>query len=176
MEGLLIIMNNYTKNLKDLLENILAKSESYKIWSNKYFSNIKKLSSTERGELAERFVELSLNSLNFTVKRAKNKKDSFDIMVNNKKVEIKQATLDVNKCFQFNGIRYHRDYDFLFVLGVSPTDIFFNIYTAEDIKTHKIGKLVSMEKGVVGSQKLTKKPQDLYNIELLDELARKIFQ
>ncbi|MCX8480823.1 MAG: hypothetical protein ORN58_02785, partial [Sediminibacterium sp.] len=88
-------------------------------------------------------------------------RDSFDIIILNNKIEIKTATEDIGGSFQFNGVRYHRQYDFIFVLGIAPNNIYFNIYSAADIKTGKAGNLVTMEKGTSGSYKLTKKKSEL---------------
>lgn len=135
-------------------------------WDGAFFEDIKKASTTEKGDIGEEFiVELcKLTGIDKSAKLNKNKRDSFDSIILNKKLEIKTATEDTNNCFQFNGIRYHRKYEFLIVLGISPDNIYFNIYNSADVKSQKVGNLVSMEKGAVGSQKLTRKKSQLLPI------------
>ena len=53
--------------------------------------------------------------------------------------EVKTATEDVHDNFQFNLIRTDYNYEFLFVLGIAPNDILFNVYRHADV--------VSMEEG-----------------------------
>ncbi len=101
-------------------------------------------------------------------------KDEYDIKIFNKKVEVKTATEDTSGSFQFNGIRYHRRYDFLLVLGISPENIYFNFYSAASVKSQEVGNLVSMEKGAVGSQKLTRQKHQLYDISEFKNTIKKI--
>ena len=70
----------------------------------------------------------------------------------------------LNGSFQFNHVRYHRNYDALICLGISPDDLFFDMWTASDVKTGKAGSLVTMEKGANASFKLTKKKAKLLSI------------
>lgn len=80
----------------------------------------------------------------------------WDIKIHGFTFELKTATEDVNGNFQFNHIRYHRQYDGLICLGVSPANLYFNVWTAADVKTGKAGTLTSMEKGANASYKLSK--------------------
>ncbi len=77
---------DYKKQFKDILQYILSNSKANKSWINTYFAELKQLSTTERGEVAEQFLESVLKPLNFEVKRAGSKRDSYDILINNKKI------------------------------------------------------------------------------------------
>jgi hypothetical protein len=97
----------------------------------------------------------------------------WDIEINGIKFELKTATEDTSKHFQFNHIRYHRPYDAILCLGVTPDSLYFGVWTKADIVTGKAGNLVSMEKGANASYKLTKnskhlKPFDNFYSELLN--------
>lgn len=50
-------------------------------------------------------------------------------------------------------------------MGVSPEDIYFNVWSKADVSTGKAGSLVSMEKAGNASYKLTKKANQLHNID-----------
>lgn len=70
----------------------------------------------------------------------------------------------MNGSFQFNHIRYHRPYDAVLCLGVSPNELFFNIWSEQEVLTGLAGNLVSMEKGANASYKLTKRSNGLHSI------------
>ena len=96
----------------------------------------------------------------------------WDIQICEVKFELKTATEDIGGNFQFNHIRYHREYDAVLCLGVSPNDLYFGLWSKADITTGKAGNLVSMEKGTSASHKLTKKPKDLFPILVFEEKIR----
>jgi hypothetical protein len=88
----------------------------------------------------------------------------WDIKIDDIEFELKTATEDVGGNFQFNHIRYHRPYQALLCLGVSPANLYFRVWSKADVATGKAGKLVSMEKGANASYKLTKMPIQLHEI------------
>ena len=94
----------------------------------------------------------------------------WDIEINGVKFELKTATEDVNGSFQFNHLRYHRPYDAVLCLGVTPNELYFGLWSKADVATGKAGSLVSMEKGANASYKLTKKPSDL---SVIDDFEQK---
>ena len=89
---------------------------------------------------------------------------------------MKTATEDTTGNFQFNHIRYHRDYQAVLCLGVSPNDLFFALWSKADVVTGKAGNLVTMEKNANASYKLTKSSKSLIHINefrvTLEEFAR----
>ena len=90
--------------------------------------------------------------------------------------ELKTATEDVGGAFQFNHIRYHREYEALLCVGIAPAAIYTGAWSKADVATGKAGRLVSMERGGSVSHKLTKRPEQLHSIsalsdQLLDVLA-----
>ena len=96
-------------------------------------------------------------------KRAK--QSSWDINIGGVKFELKTATEDTGRHFQFNHIRYHRKYDAVLCLGVAPNDLYFGVWSKADIATGKAGNLATMEKGANASYKLTKNPSGLFPIK-----------
>lgn len=65
-------------------------------------------------------------------------------------------------------IAHHRPYHGVICLGVSPTDIYFNLWSKAEITTGVAGRLVSMEKGANASYKLTKRSNSLYSIDMFN--------
>jgi len=83
--------------------------------------------------------------------------------------DYKTATEDTSGHFQFNHIRYHRPYDALLCLGVSPDSLCFGVWSKAEVTTGKAGNLVSMEKGANASYKLTKTREQLLDIGMFPE-------
>jgi len=149
----------------EILKRIADLKSKPNKWDGSVFGFIKKFPTSNIGEIGEEFIlEMCKNFIDKNAEINPKSRDEYDIKIRNKKVEIKTATEDTSGSFQFNGIRYHRKYDYLLVLGISPDKIYFNFYSAADVKSQKIGNLVSMEKGAVGSQKLTRKKSQLHDI------------
>lgn len=90
--------------------------------------------------------------------------DSEGTTVNTLKIEVKTATEDSNKKFQWNGLKKNIDYDVVFGLGVRPDDFVFAIQTREYIEKTLT---TNMSRDVVGSFKWTSKERD--NVQVLTE-------
>lgn len=158
-------MCNYT----ELMKSVLEKHGNATKWDNSEFGKIKTVSNTKVGAVGQDFIERVCNDLNIPIafpldlvtgKRMNT--SPWDIKINNITFELKTATEDVNNCFQFNHVRYHRKYDALICLGVTPNEIYFNFWTKADVVTGKAGNLVSMEKSANASYKLTKRKNSLF--------------
>ena len=139
-------------------------------WKGAPFEKIKRLSNTKVGDVGQDFVEALCKSLNIAVsfpeklKGVRKRQSPWDIKIGELNFELKTATEDVSGCFQFNHIRYHRKYDALLCIGISPMEVWFHAWTKADVTTGKAGNLVTMEKGANASYKLTKKPSELMAI------------
>jgi len=90
---------------------------------------------------------------------------SWDIRIMGRTFEVKTATEGSNGTFQFNHIRYHRPYEFLLCLGITPRDVVFDAWSKADVVTGKAGNLVTMEKRANASFKLTKRTDQLKPVE-----------
>ncbi len=162
-----------------LLAGILEAHGDSSKWEGAKFEKIKRISNTKVGVVGQEFIEkLSLTlgiscSLPMSPGGLPMKQSPWDLNLNGIKFELKTATEDVSGSYQFNHIRYHRQYDALLVLGISPNDIRFHMWTKGDLATGKAGSLVSMEKNANASYKLTKRPRDLYPIDLFLEIFDK---
>ncbi|RTK95723.1 MAG: hypothetical protein EKK64_05865 [Neisseriaceae bacterium] len=167
-----------------LLVEIIAEHHNHSKWNNAIFGGIKTINNTKVGLVGQMFIEKLCNDLKldcqYPMKSNGNRENQspWDIKISGIKFELKTATEDVSNNFQFNHIRYHRDYDALICLGISPDKILFNVWTKAEVTTGKAGKLISMEKNANASYKLTKSQQGLHKIELfkikIEDLALKL--
>ena len=138
------------------------------------FVGMKSISNTDVGKVGQEFIESLCSHLKIPFNFPTNKNNQranqspWDIRINNINFELKTATEDTTGKFQFNHIRYHRDYNAVLCLGVSPNDLHFNLWSKADIVTGKAGKLVSMEKVANASYKLTKSKKELFHIDLFE--------
>lgn len=166
----------------DLFDDALKGFENNAKWHSARFGKIKQISNTLVGDVGQTFIEALCDELKLDwdfpqdAHGKRLKQSPWDIKIGNVTYELKTATEDVSGAFQFNHIRYHRRYDALICLGVTPSTLYFNAWTKADVTTNKAGTLVSMEKGANASYKLTKKPADLKRIDefqaVLENIAR----
>lgn len=164
----------------NLLQEILSSYTDDDKWIDSTFERIKRLSNTKVGDVGQDFVEKLCKSvgLNYAIPKKKSgereKNSPWDIRIEGIEFELKTATEDVNGSFQFNHIRYHRDYDALLCLGITPEKIFFGTWSKADVTTSRAGRLIPMEKGTNASHKLTKKPSQLHPIDQFEKRIRKL--
>lgn len=139
-------------------------------WHSGDFAGIKTVSNTKVGSVGQDFIEGLCTALSipcsFPLREDNTRatQSSWDIEIYGVKFELKTATEDVSGSFQFNHLRYHRPYDAVLCLGVTPNELYFGVWSKADVTTGKAGTLVSMEKGANASYKLTKKPSNLLPI------------
>lgn len=162
---------------KLLFINALAKNVDSQKWKEGAFIGIKTVSNTKVGSVGQDFIEGLCNilsiPLSFPVREDNTRmtQSPWDIEIFGVKFELKTATEDTGGSFQFNHIRYHRQYDAVLCLGVTPDKLYFGIWSKADVATGKAGSLVSMEKGANASYKLTKKP---IHLSPITDFERKI--
>ncbi|MFC1663515.1 hypothetical protein ACFL0A_00030 [Patescibacteria group bacterium] len=155
---------------KNLFIEALKKNTDSPKWNKGDFIGIKTVSNTKVGSVGQDFIESLCNALSipcsFPVKKnnARLTQSPWDIEIYGVKFELKTATEDTSGNFQFNHLRYHRPYDAVLCLGVTPNELYFGIWSKADVTTGKAGNLVSMEKGANASYKLTKRPSSLFPI------------
>ena len=163
-----------------LFAAVLEEFHNHSKWDNAILGKIKTISNTNVGSVGQLFIERLCNELSMPCSfpiNAKGKRLSqspWDIEIANIKFELKTATEDTNGKFQFNHIRYHRPYQGLLCLGVSPANLYFAIWSKADVVTGKAGSLVSMEKGANASYKLTKSSNQLYEIDGFQSKIQKL--
>lgn len=131
-------------NLDSIVEgqlNILE-SRNQIVWLGSKFETVKKAPRTVAGDFGEGVITEALTKLGINSKIVNKGKGDFDILVTvdgkEIKIENKLATLDVNNCFQFNGIKKNADYDFVFCLGVCPNELMLQVITHKDCQNLKV--------------------------------------
>jgi len=162
-------------NEHDILLAILQQHHDSDKWNGQPFEHIKRISNTKVGDVGQDFVEALCDALRLQYEFPLNRKGEkarqspWDIRIEGVEFEIKTATEDVKGKFQFNHIRYHRDYDALITIGISPTSIYMGVWSKSDIVTNKAGKLVTMEKDANASFKITKQRSQLSPIKKFED-------
>ena len=159
-----------TPDYAALMEAAIAAAANDKKWIGAKYEGIKIVSNTAVGRVGQTFVEslCSALALPFTLPMGATGKllnqSPWDIAILGKQFELKTATEDTTRCFQFNHIRYHRPYDAAIFIGVAPNQILFDSWSKADLVTGKAGRLVSMEAGANASYKFTRRPAQLHPI------------
>ena len=159
------------RNPIEIMQEILATHNDADKWNDSNFEHIKRISNTKVGEVGQDFIEKLCDEIGHNCMFPLNKKgvrakqNPWDIQIDDVQFELKTATEDISGVFQFNHIRYHRPYHGIICLGVSPSSIYFNLWSKAEISTGIAGHLVSMEKGANASYKLAKKPDALHTID-----------
>ena len=161
-----------------LMEAAIAAAANDVKWIGAKYEGIKIVSNTAVGKVGQTFVEslcVSL-ALPFVVPRDAQGKllnqSPWDIAILGKQFELKTATEDVSRCFQFNHIRYHRPYDAAIFVGIAPDRILFDCWSKADLVTGKAGRLVSMEAGANASYKYTRRGAQLHPITEFEARVR----
>lgn len=156
---------------KMLVELIEKREFIYeKKWLNYRFGKLKLASTTEKGDIGEDLLALLLRKIGYKdVNVVKGRRDHYDVSIGDKTFfEVKVATQDTSKSFQFNGIRYDTKYTHLFCLGVMPNNIKYLIVAKKSLMD-KEHPLTSMAKGSNATFKLTKKESNLRDFDGLKE-------
>jgi hypothetical protein len=160
---------------KKIFKDVLGVNKDHSKWEIGDFKGIKLISNSKVGKVGQDFIEHICLDLGFTIefplseKGKRSNNSPWDIKINGITFELKTATEDTNGSFQFNHIRYHRPYQAVLCLGVSPDSLQFDLWSKADIVTGKAGNLVSMEKNANASYKLTKRKNVLFDIQHFKE-------
>jgi hypothetical protein len=138
-------------------------------WKNSPLESLNKLKNDCSGKVGELFVEMICknSSIPCTYNGDINSKDgTYDIIINDKKVEIKTAKLGKHKGFQHESLRSN-GYDYLLFLDITPTSFYITILPRFDLhnKSVILGRKAHLRKGTTDVFKL-----DL-NEKILDNLV-----
>jgi hypothetical protein len=161
-------------NPKEIFLEVVGRKLIDAKWGGQPHEAFKNLPNSSKGDAGEEFMGRYLTECGFVVIKTKRLGD-WDMIVNDKKFELKLASEDVSGCFQFNHIRYDSKYDYLLCLGVTPDNLLFGMWGKGDIATGVAGNLVSMGKNQNSSFKLTKKVSSLEQIDKLPAVLAQLF-
>ena len=160
-------------NPVDLLVEVIRENTPKNIWVDSPLLAYRSLGNTNRGEIGEQFVRRYLEAANIRVGNG-DRTSKTDMSIEGYRVEVKTASLGANGTFQFNHVRYDRDYRYLICLGICPNSVFFGEWRKGNLAEGGAGRLVPMAQGQHTTYKLTKKRDDLQPIEELIPWARNL--
>jgi len=149
-----------------LLVEVIKEHVPKDIWQGSPLIGYRMLGNTNRGEIGEEFVRRYLRAAGIEVGNG-GRTSQTDLTIDNRRVEVKTASLGANGTFQFNHVRLDRGYDWLLCLGICPHSIVFNMWGKGEVAMGKAGKLVRMAEGQAVTYKLTKKLADMHDISAL---------
>jgi len=107
-------------------------------WAGSPFAWIRSESSRRRGAIGEQLLAGFLAARGFGVARSKS--SEADLLVNQKRAEIKFSTLWEQGTYTFQQIR-DQEYDFVIALGISPFDAHCWVMSKTLLKQHVIGRM-----------------------------------
>ena len=160
---MLITQDVAEQKLCRLIEGI---SFSFVDWKGERFEKLKFASATEKGDVGEDFLAVLFRELGYSdVEVVRNRRGPYDVRVRNGtreiKFEVKVATQDIHKNFQFNGIRFDTQYTHLFCLGISPRTVWYQVVHKEWLVGRDEYRMVSMSKGANAAFKLTRREDQM---------------
>lgn len=178
-------------DINEIMDNVITEkyeSLSRNLDMNDRFIKITHFEGNAIGQIGETFVKNVFKTYNIPMKDIGKDiiHDEYDIISNNKKIEIKTARKGFRDGFQFNGINPIYNHDYIILIGLSTKQIYYKIISGASIYDHKTRsrfltvkdkprKLVSMNPGNTVNYKLTLRTKDLDNIETFVDELKKIF-
>ena len=147
-----------------LMRAIITRYRNSPKWDNALLGDVKALSNTHIGDVGQDFVGAWCAEVGLAWAKSSGRRGPWDAKIEGVTFEVKTATEDLTGNFQFNHIRYHREYQAILCLGVSPDAVLFDAWRKGDVSEGRAGHLVSMDKGSSATFKLTKKRVDMKDI------------
>jgi hypothetical protein len=156
-----------------MMLDVIRENSPDSIWVGSKLESFRSVANTNRGDIGEEFVRRFLEANLVEVEKSPSRNQEWDLKIYGRKFEVKTASEDVGGAFQFNHIRLDRKYQFLLCLAVRPSEILFGLWSKGEVAEGKAGTLVRMAEGQSITFKLTKKPSQLEQIEILADTIRK---
>ena len=157
-------MGTSTVNPVKLFVKVIREHAPKDIWQGSPLIGYRMLGNTNRGEIGEEFIRRYLAQHGIKTNNG-NRASQTDFRIGELRFEVKTASLGANGTFQFNHVRLDRMYAYLLCLGVCPDRLVFNMWRKGEVAEHKAGTLVRMAEGQAVTYKLTKKLEDMADIE-----------
>ncbi|RLA06618.1 MAG: hypothetical protein DRQ51_08860 [Gammaproteobacteria bacterium] len=134
-------MKNYVeKTIIGKVNEMLSRKKKQKfVWNDSIYEDLKiYLSIDERGQLGEEIIydickDISGLNIEYDSSVTDNEK-GYDIIINNKKVEVKTATITSGSgMFQHEHLEAQRDYDYILFLDIAPNEVFLTLTKKQDV-------------------------------------------
>ena len=158
-------------NPVELLVRVIREHTPKDIWQGSPLMGYRLLGNTNRGEIGEEFIRRYLAQHGIETSNG-NRTSEIDLCIGSLRFEVKTASLGANGTFQFNHVRLDRMYAYLLCLGICPDRLVFNMWRKGEVAEHGAGTLVRMAEGQAVTYKLTKKLDDMADIEDLPDRIR----
>jgi hypothetical protein len=144
--------------LHALSENIYSSEYESGLWKDSVFETLDKLKNDCSGKAGELLIEqlCKIGKIPHIYNGNTNSKDgTYDIVLNEKKVEIKTAKLGKQKSFQHESLR-NSGYDYILFIDVCPDYYYVTIVPRFDLtkKSDILGKTAHLRKGTTDVFKL----------------------
>ena len=157
----------------DLMLQVIIDYSPKSIWTGAPLEAFRRVENTNRGDIGEEFLVRFLGEQNgFSVAKSETRGDRQDMLIENRRFEVKTASLGATGTFQFNHVRLDRDYLYLLGLGVCPDGMVFGVWRKGALAEGDAGRLVRMAEGQSITFKLTKRLADMMPIEALPDWVR----
>lgn len=150
-----------------LMIEVISDNSPDSIWTGAPLESFRRVHNTNRGDIGEEFLARYLERSGVPIHRSESRVAPWDIEIRGRKLEVKTASEDTSGLFQFNHVRLDRAYDYLFCLGVRPSEILFQSWRKGQVAEGSAGTLVRMAEGQSVTFKLTKKPDEMLLIDNL---------
>lgn len=158
----------------ELMREVIEAHSPPTKWTGAPLEGFRHVANTNRGEIGEEFVFRYLRLFGVDIHRRGSRITNTDLRIGDHLIEVKTASEDVGGNFQFNHIRYDREYAYLLCLAISPAGITFGIWSKGEVAEGRAGRLVRMAEGQSVTFKLTKRLDQMIPIESLPATIRRI--
>jgi len=138
--------------LQELSDGVYKNSYESCVWKSSPLESLDKLKNDYSGKVGELFVESICKKSEiphvYSGGDTNSKDGTYDIVIKEKKVEIKTAKLGKQKAFQHESLRL-TGYDYILFLDVTPEDFYMTILPRFDLrnKSEILGKSAHLRKG-----------------------------
>ena len=155
----------------------LIKGREYSVdrWRGSRYEMVKSAANTDKGNLAEDLLKELLDDMGYNPVLDESRRGPWDVRVTNGdkdvKFEVKVATQDTNRAHQFNGIRHDTKYTHLFLLGVLPDELRYQLIDKRDRDNYT---MTPMRKGSNSDFKITFSSTDLLDFSTFTDKITKI--
>lgn len=134
---------NIEEDVKKTLREVAEGDSIAKIWENKKYGDIQRITNPKKGDLGEKFMKKWFEMFGYPCdisgRIRKRGGDNIDLLVRldkdseKERVEVKLASLDIGGKYQFNWIPIKNDYALIVFLGINPENIYLSIKTKKEI-------------------------------------------
>jgi hypothetical protein len=131
-----IFISDFFDEVHDIVKNNLKKPP--KFTSEDLYYKIQNFSIDAKGSFGQQFLVNGFKKNGFRSNNDNDKNKDWDIKLENYRVEVKTATLDVNEKFQHEGVHKTDNYDLLIFLDIAPNKIFVKGILYDDIDFDKL--------------------------------------